>query len=80
VTIERSRAAAAARTNAAWAIELEDEARRLHEPEAAAWRAFWRALVLAPSVEILEALLRGEGVPLDRLDAEWVQRLGRRTP
>ena len=43
-------------------------------------RRLWRALVLAPTVEIAEALLRGEAVPLDRLDREWVTRLGRRTP
>jgi hypothetical protein len=38
----------------------------------------WLAMMLAPRVEICEALLRGEGVPLDRLDPEWVARFGRR--
>jgi hypothetical protein len=38
----------------------------------------WRAIRLSPSVDICEALLRGEAVPIDRLDAEWVARFGRR--
>jgi hypothetical protein len=41
-------------------------------------RRVWQAIVLAPRVEVCEALLRGERVPLDQLDAEWVARLGRR--
>jgi hypothetical protein len=36
----------------------------------------WRAMMLAPSLEICAALLRGESV--DRLDAEWVARFGLR--
>jgi hypothetical protein len=36
----------------------------------------WRAFMLAPSIEVCEALLRGESVPLDRLDTDWVQRFG----
>jgi hypothetical protein len=36
----------------------------------------WRAMMLAPSVEVCEALLLGEAVPLDRLDPEWVARFG----
>jgi hypothetical protein len=35
-------------------------------------------MMLAPSLAVGEALLRGESVPLDRLDPEWVARLGRR--
>ena len=38
----------------------------------------WVAMMLAPSLEVCEALLRGESVPVDRLDQEWVERLGRR--
>jgi hypothetical protein len=37
----------------------------------------WRALMLAPSLGTCRALLRGESVPLDRLDTEWVERFGR---
>jgi hypothetical protein len=39
-----------------------------------------RAMMLAPSIEACEALLRGERVPLDRLDPEWLARFGRRAP
>jgi len=38
----------------------------------------WKALVLAPSVEICEALLAGEAVPIERLDPGWVRRFGLR--
>jgi len=31
-------------------------------------RAWWVAMMLAPSLEVCEALLRGESVPVDRLD------------
>ena len=46
--------------------------------EAERWRRVWRALVLAPDVEVFEALARGESVPLSRLDPEAVERFGRR--
>jgi hypothetical protein len=36
----------------------------------------WRAFMLSPSIEVCEALLRGESVPLDRLDPVWVRRFG----
>jgi hypothetical protein len=32
--------------------------------------------MLAPSLEVCEALLRGERLPIGRLDPEWVRRLG----
>jgi hypothetical protein len=38
----------------------------------------WRAMMLAPRLEVCEALLRGESVPVDRLDPEWVTRFGTR--
>jgi hypothetical protein len=38
----------------------------------------WKAMMLAPCLEIYEALLSGESVPVDRLDPEWVSRFGRR--
>lgn len=34
--------------------------------------------MLSPSLDICEALLRGESVPVDRLDPEWVDRFGLR--
>jgi hypothetical protein len=45
---------------------LEEEARR-----------GWRAMMLAPSLEIYTALLRGESVPVEQLDPDWVGRFGR---
>jgi hypothetical protein len=36
----------------------------------------WRAMMLAPCLEVCEALLRGESVPVDRLDLEWLRRFG----
>jgi hypothetical protein len=40
-------------------------------------RRGWQAMMLAPTLEVCRALLRGESVPLDLLDAEWVGRFGR---
>lgn len=39
----------------------------------------FRAFVLSPTVDVCEALLAGERVPLSRLDPEWVARYGFRT-
>jgi hypothetical protein len=33
-------------------------------------------MMLSPSIEVCEALLRGESVPVSRLDPLWVQRFG----
>jgi hypothetical protein len=33
----------------------------------------WKAMMLAPTLEICQALLRGESVPVDRLRPEWVE-------
>jgi hypothetical protein len=41
-------------------------------------RAIWRAMMLATSAEILDALLAGEAVPIDQLDPEWVARFDRK--
>jgi hypothetical protein len=38
----------------------------------------WKALMLAPTVEVCRALLAGESVPIERLDPAAVARLGRR--
>ena len=41
-------------------------------------RRGWQAMMLAPTIAICQALLRGESVPVDELRPEWVKRLGRR--
>jgi hypothetical protein len=46
--------------------------------EASELARIWRAMMLSPSLEVCEALLRGEIVPVGRLDAEWVVRFGLR--
>jgi hypothetical protein len=38
--------------------------------------ALYRAVMLAPTLEVCEALLRHEKVPLHKLDPVWVRRLG----
>jgi hypothetical protein len=38
----------------------------------------WKAMMLAPTLEICQALLRGESVPIDQLRPEWVARFGLR--
>lgn len=38
----------------------------------------YRAIMLSPTIEICEALLRREKVPIDVLDQEWVKRFGLR--
>jgi hypothetical protein len=43
------------------------------------WGPAWRAIQLGTCPEVAEALLRGESVPLDRLDAAGVARYGRRS-
>jgi hypothetical protein len=39
-------------------------------------RRIWSAVMLSTSVEVCDALLRGERVPIERLDPEWVARFG----
>jgi hypothetical protein len=40
----------------------------------------WTAMMLSPTLEIAEALLRLEAVPLGRLDPKWVARLAAEPP
>jgi hypothetical protein len=40
------------------------------------WRRISKAVDLAPTLTICEALLRGEHVPVDQLDPQWVTRYG----
>lgn len=50
----------------------------LRDPDRHYFRRLWKALMLARDVETLEALLKDESVPVDRLDSEWVARFGMR--
>ncbi len=72
----RSAGALAALENAANAIEAEE----LERSALARQRSnrLWRALCLARDLETFEALVRGEAVPLDRLDEVELRRFGRR--
>lgn len=63
-------------TEAREVIALEQAARDAQEFDELS--RLWRAVMLSPSIEILEALLRGEHVPLNRLDQAWVKRYGLR--
>ena len=50
--------------------------RELADLDAAYSREVWRAMMLAKDLDTCRALLRGESVPLERLDPEWVARFG----
>ena len=63
----RSPGAQAAITNALECLQAEeDERRRLEGPEARASRRWMRALRLSPTIDVMEALLAGEKVPLEK--------------
>jgi hypothetical protein len=53
--------------------EQEPLNRRLQWPDA---NRLTRAILLSPSIDVCESLLRGEHVPLERLDIVWVRRYG----
>jgi hypothetical protein len=36
----------------------------------------WRAMMVAPTLEICMALLEGQAVPQERLDPVWLERFG----
>lgn len=40
--------------------------------------ALYRALIVSPTLEVCRAMLRGETVPISRLDPVGLARLGRR--
>jgi hypothetical protein len=48
-------------------------------PPADETRRIWAAMMLAPTLEVCEALLRSEKVPTEKLDPEWVKRFGVRS-
>jgi hypothetical protein len=68
--------AAAVLANAREAVDHDPMRVASESGESRAWRQFWRAVVLSPSLEVCEALVAGESVPLDRLDPEWSRRFG----
>ena len=39
-------------------------------------RRLWQAVMLAPSIQVCEALLKGQPVPRSALDPVWVGRFG----
>jgi hypothetical protein len=63
--------------NAREVILLEEAERRANRDGGELDR-LWVAMMLAPNLTTCIALLRGETVPLARLDQKWVQRLGLR--
>ncbi len=77
-----SRRAAAIRAeiceNARLAVERDPVRLTAETEEREMFRRVWRAIVLAKDLETCEGLLRGEQVPLDRLDPESVRTLGLR--
>jgi hypothetical protein len=79
MSITRSPGALAALENAREAVEYDHVRIRLESEERDAYNRFWRALMLSPDLETCEALLRGEDVPADRLDPEWLARFRRQT-
>jgi hypothetical protein len=52
-------------TSTDWTDATDDELRRLH-----------RAVMLAPTIEVCEAILRGEPVHRSRLDPTWLDAFG----
>lgn len=55
---------------------LRAENRRRQSPEYAENARIYRALMLAPTIEIGEAILRGERVPLSRLNSDAARAYG----
>jgi hypothetical protein len=53
-------------------VELEQRARLDSN------RRAWKAIRLAPTIEVFEALVRRESVPIAQLDQSWVRRFGLR--
>lgn len=58
------------------AIIREEEQQRARYISDDGLRQLARAVMLAPTLDVCEALLRGEIVPESRLDPAWVRRYG----
>jgi hypothetical protein len=61
--------------NARWAIEEEERHRATDRYQRGS-----KAMRLAPTLDVYHALLRGESVPIDRIDQKWFIRLGGKRP
>lgn len=70
-------ASLSARENARYAVEAEEAIRAARTPSREHLRRLWRCIVLARDLETCEALLRGEPVPLSRLDEHALARTKR---
>ena len=64
--------------NARLAVEHDPVRLAAETDERRYWRAVWTALMLAPSLEVAEELLRDESVPRSRLDPVQLRRFGLR--
>lgn len=62
--------------NARLTVELDPVRLAAESDERTYWRHFWVAVVVSPSLEVCEALLRNESVPVARLDATQLRRFG----
>jgi hypothetical protein len=60
-----------------WLEKIErDRGRRRNDRARHQSQRVWAAIMVSPTVEIAEALLRGFDVPASRLDQKWARRLG----
>lgn len=66
----------AALEDARAAIALEEQARQANGADDQAIYRLKKAVMLAPDLATCEALLRGEDVPISRLDPAWARRYG----
>jgi hypothetical protein len=64
--------------NARRAVELDPVRLAAETDKRRYWRHFWVAVVISPALEVCEALLRNESVPVARLDAAALRRFGLR--
>lgn len=62
--------------NAREAVEQDSVRRAIESEQADALRHVFAAMVIAKDLPTFRALLAGESVPVDRCDAEWVERYG----
>jgi hypothetical protein len=49
---------------------------RHHKQQHDAANRLWRAIMLSPTIDVCEALLREEPVPRSALDPVWARRFG----
>lgn len=68
--------ALAALENARVAVESDPVLVRLRRANDDAADEGWRAMMLAPDLPTCRALLRGEAVPVSRLDPRWLAEFG----